>query len=302
MTHHRTALAAIIAAIEDLCQEAKVDEEIRPGPEAIYTNSLLINILILKSLFGFSSESSFLRYLEKHHCDLFPEIPEQSWFNRKAKKLVEQEKTIHKLLLEKLSASSIKIRVIDTTGVPVVKLHRARKCRSFKRKAEVNYGYCASKDSYYYGQKLTLSVTPQGIPAAHILTPANLRDVRALKENLNTIRSDLLGKTVVADLGYYDGELEATLKVDYHSRLVVPEKKRHQRKNSDQDKQLLRGRQIIETVNEQLQDQMLIDETRAKSQAGLVSRVQSILLSFTFGMYFNMLNGRDLLALKSIVI
>jgi len=302
MSTHSTALAVIITAVQDLCQEADVDEDIRPGPEANYPNSLLITILILKSLFSFSSESSFLRYLEQHHIQYFPKLPERSWFNRKAKKLVAKEKMIHHLLLEKLEVQDVQIRIIDTTGIPVVKLHRARTCRSFKKNAEVNFGYCASKDTYYYGQKLTLSVTPQGIPTGHILTPANLHDVRALKENLSGIGSEFVGKTVVADKGYYDGELETTLKQDFNSRLVVPEKKRHQRKNSEYDKKLLKGRQIIETVNEQLQDQMLIDETRAKSQPGLVSRIQAILLSFTFGMYFNMLQGRNLLALKSIVI
>lgn len=68
------------------------------------------------------------------------------------------------------------------------------------------------------------------------------------------------------------------------------------------DKKLLRKRSIVETVNEQLQDHMRIDDTKAKSNLGLISRIQSILLSFTFGIYFSMLNGRDLLAIKSIVI
>lgn len=302
MSTHITALTDILSAIMDLCQEAKVDKEVRPGPEATHQNSLVITILILKSLFGFNSERAFLRYLGKHHRDIFPSIPEQSWFNRKAKKLVQKEKMIHKLMLQKLGARSIKIRIVDSTGIPVVKLHRARNCKSFQKKTEVNFGYCKSKDTYYYGQKLTLSVTPEGIPTSHILTPANLHDVRALKENISTIGDDLKNKTVIGDKGYYDSDLETTLKEDFDSRLVVPDKKRHQQRNTKKDKKLLRRRSIIETVNEQLQDHMRVDDTKAKSNLGLASRIQSILLSFTFGIYFNMLQGRDLLAIKSIVI
>lgn len=302
MQTQNTALVDIVAAISDVCNEAKVDLAVRTGPDATYPSSLFIMILILKNLFGFTSETSFLRYLGNHHDNLFPLIPERSWFNRKAKKLVEEEQRIHGLLLQKLGVEKISIRIVDTTGIPVVKLHRSRRSKGFARKHEVNYGYCASKDAYYYGEKLTLFVTPQGIPTAHILTPANIHDVRALKENISGVACELKRKTIVADKGYYDGDLEITLKERYKAKLVVPEKRRHQKKNTPEEKALLKQRQIVETVNEQLQDQMGIDRTRAKSHRGLLARIQSILLSFTFGAYFNMISGHPLLSMKSVVI
>lgn len=300
-THHPTALADIVSVIKDICKEAGTDERIRTGPSALYPNSLFIAILILKNLFGESSEDAFLRYLGKHHRDLFPRLPEQSWFNRKAKKLGEEERSIHDVLLQKLGAARIIIRIVDASGIPVVKLHKANRCKGFKRKTEASYGYCAAKKSYYYGEKLTISVTSGGIPdSSFILTPANVHDVRALKENLEVMADGLSGKVVVADKGYYDGDLESNLS-EHHARLVVPEKRRHRRINTKRDKKLLKGRKIIETVFEQMQDHMNLDCTRAKSHKGLAARIRSILLSFVFGMYWNMLTGRDLLALKSIV-
>lgn len=296
------ALADIVSAIRDLCNEAGVDKEVRTGPEASYPNSLFITLNILKGLFGFNSESGFLRYAGNHHKDIFPRIPKQSWFNRKSKKLVGTIQDIHALLLQKLCADRIEIRIVDTTGVPVVKLHRARYCRGFERKTEVNYGYCAAKKSYYYGEKLTLLTTPEGIPTSYLLTPANIHDVRALKENLSDVAYDIEKKMIVADLGYYDGALEMELKDGYGSKLVTPEKKRHQKRNTIREKKLLKLRSGIERINEQLQDHMHIDETRARSQTGLETRIQSIITSFTFGIYFNMLSGRNILSLKSLVV
>jgi len=302
MVNHTTALADIVSVIEGLCQEAGVDELVRPGPKAEYPISLFLTILILKNLFGESSESGFLRYLDHHHAALFPVLPEHSWFNRKAKKLGDQERRIHQTLLDKLGADRITIRIVDATVVPVVKYHRARRCRSFERKTEVNFGYCAAKDTYYYGEKLTVSMTPDGLPSASfILTPANVHDVRAIKEHVGEMAYDLAGKRVIGDKGYCDGELRETLRVDYQSRLVVPDKRGQQERTTLRDKKLLTGRKIIETVFEQMQDHMNLDATRAKSHKGLRSRIQSILLSFTFGAYYNMINGRSLLALKSIV-
>lgn len=301
MDNQTSAVFCILTMIQTLCKEANVDDEIRTGPAATYSNTLIISILLLKNLFGFSSERSFLRYIRNHHSDIFTQIPEQSWFNRKAKKLVYVERNMHQLLLQKLGVQYIDLRIVDSTPVPVVKPWRAKNCNLFEKKTEAAFGYCASKDMYYYGQKLTLFVTPSGIPTNHIMTPANVHDVRALKEHLPLVFQDLRRKRLVGDKGYYDGELEVTLETRYKTRLVVPEKKRHRKKNTKEEKQLLRKRSIIETINNQLQDIMNIDETRARSIQGLHSRIQAAITSFTFGIYFNVTLGRPPLAIKSIL-
>lgn len=301
MKTHATAVSAIVAEIQGLCHEARIDEKAHRGPVAVYQPSFIVTLLILKNLYGFSSERSFLRFVASHHRDLFPIVPDHSWFNRKAKRLSGTQTILHQRLLHRLGCQLIDIRIVDTTPVPVVKLHRARHCRSFRRKTEVNHGYCASKKLYYYGQKLTLLVTPEGIPTNHLLSPGNFHDVRVFKEHLRDLR-DIAYKRVVADKGYYDGELAVELKKRYRTRLVVPDKKRHQKKSRPGDKRLLRKRSIIETVTNQLQDHMHIDATRAKSALGLVSRIRAAILAFVFGCYFNLLHGQAPLALKSMLI
>ena len=294
-------LAEILTVMQDLCKSAKVDKCVRPGPESRYPNSLFITLNLLRHLFGINSESAFLRYIVKHHANRLPQIPEQSWFNRKTKRLTREIDEIYQLLLKRLGVAKIEIRIVDATGIPVVKLHRARKCRSFQRRTEVGYGYCAAKDGYYYGEKMTLLVTPQGVPAGHALAPANHHDVRAFKAQLPRLMPYLMRKVIVADLGYYDGELDVEIADRYQGYVVTPEKKRHQKKNSWWERQLLKLRKIVETVIEQLQDHMHIDDTRAKSQRGLEVRIQSLITSFTFGIYWNALHGRELLAIKSVL-
>ena len=126
--------------------------------------------------------------------------------------------------------------------------------------------------------------------------------MRAFKEHLPLLAADLSHKIVLGDRGYYDGALDCELAEKYRSHMVTPEKKRHQKKNTQTEKQLLKRRSIIEAVNQQLQDHLRVDDTKAKSNAGLIIQVQSILTSFVFGAYLNSLAGRDLLALKSSVI
>jgi hypothetical protein len=53
------------------------------------------------------------------------------------------------------------IRIIDTIPMPVFKTARPGRGNGFDL---IAWGYCASKELYYCGFKLMLSVTPHGIP------------------------------------------------------------------------------------------------------------------------------------------
>lgn len=244
-----------------------------------------------------NSESSFLRYLEKHHGTVLVRIPEQSWFNRKCRKLqpacaqLQQSLTIH--------LADVEIKIVDSTPVPVLKPYRGNSSPCFPRGKQTNYGYCASKKEYYYGAKLSLIMTPAGVITNVGIHAANTADINALRDMLAGIDKTKL--TLIADKGYYDGELRTALK-NQKGRLVVPDKKRHHRFNTTRDKQLLQKRSIVETVNGQLKEHMRIEETLAQSYQGLLTRLWGALLAFTFGQLHNAQHGRSLLSIKSILI
>lgn len=82
----------------------------------------------------------------------------------------------------------------------------------------------------------------------------------------------------------------------------VPDKKRHTQFVTPVDRQLLAKRSLVETVNEQLKAHMKIHETLAQSYEGLVSRLWSAILAFTFAQYLNRKTGRSLLAVKSLLV
>jgi hypothetical protein len=63
-----------------------------------------------------------------------------------------------------------------------------------------------------------------------------------------------------------------------------------------------RVRQLVEVVNAQLQGQLAIERTLAKTLWGLATRVQAKLTAHTLGVYLNVLAGRPPLALKTLVV
>lgn len=293
-------LKVIIETIEQICKELKINQQIRPGPKSTYQNSYFITLIILKSLFGFSSETSFLRFLATNRLPGLKAVPEQSWYNRKAKKLTSQVDQVRLLLLGKLGATKIQIRVVDSVPVPVITYARASRCKSFTHKKDASLGYCAATKTKYFGQKLTILVTPEGIPTNYQTSLAHQHDVTVFKQMLKSHTYQQI--RFVGDKGYLMKQSDQQqLLESNHCQLVTPVRKNQKKQLTPPDKQVLKKRKIIETVNSQLVDQMDVKRTRAKSLLGLQTRIAGIMLTMTFGMYFNQLFGRNILSLKSIL-
>lgn len=294
-------LTVIIAAIEEMCKRCQVDKVVRPGPEAEYPNSCFITLIILQHLFGFSSESSFLRFLVKLQHPGLTNVPERSWYNRKAKKLVDQVDGVRLLMLHRLGVRDIKLRIVDSVPVPVVTYVRASRCQSFANQTTAGFGYCAATKTKYFGQKLTLLTTPAGIPTNYRLSLANRHDVRVFKEFLS--ERAYANTTFIGDKGYLMRVSDrAALLAPLGNQLVTPFKSNQTQRNTRTEQRLLKKRKIIETVNSQLADQMELKRTRAKSDTGLKTRIAGIIASFTFGMYFNYRHHRNILSVKSVLI
>jgi len=299
MTQHiqrSSGVFCILIEVQTLCQSLGVDQ-IKRGPKPQYPDSYIISLVIIRYLLGMNSERSFLRYLKNNHEHIFPTLPEQSWFNRKCRKL----QPIYRSIQQQLAIRHLQddILIVDSTPVPILKPYRGHGSPCFPRGTRTNYGYCASKKEYYFGVKLSLICTAEGVITDVGIHSANTHDLKALKDMMSD--SDFTNVTLIGDKGYYDGELRTHLD-NRSSRLVVPDKKRHTPFTTKVDRLLLRKRSLVETVNSQLKDHMQLERTLARSYDGLLTRIWGIVLAFTFAQYFNSMMQRPLLAVKSVLV
>lgn len=293
---YQSAVFCILIEIQTVCKAHNIDR-VKCGPKPQYSDSFIISLIIIKNLLGMNSETSFLRHLRNNYQTTFTKLPEQSWFNRKSKRLQPVCMALQQQLTLKHWQNTI--RIVDSTPIPVVRRYRGGYSTCFPRGPETNFGYCASKREYYYGVKLSLFITTEGVVTNLGIHPANRHDLVAAKDVLG--KMDITNLCLVGDKGYYDGELRASLKA-VGGHLCVPDKKRHTAFAAPEDRQLLAKRSLIETVNEQLKSHMKIHETLARSYVGLVSRLWSAVLAFTFAQYLNRKQGRSLLAVKSLLV
>lgn len=289
-------LTKIVNLVREIYKSSGFKEPRRRGKKT-FTDSYICQMVVVQNLKGFTNESAFIRYLETHKFKAFPKVPTQSCYNHRAKELRPIVETLVAELLKKLEIERTKIRTIDATAVPVTKYYRRKNTRAFRDKEIFGIGYCAAKKQYYYGQKLTLVVTKNGIPVNYHLMPANRHDIKGLPPAVRNMESVWL----IADKGYVGKKLKQKLRETRRIRLITPLRKNQKLKLTEWEKRKLKHRQLIEVINAQLKDHFQLENLKAKSAEGIQSRIRNILFSFLIAIYFNKINHRNLLSIKEIL-
>jgi len=190
--------------------------------------------------------------------------------------------------------------VIDSMPVPVIGFHLVPGAASADhwREHGAAFGRVTTKKQTIFGYKLHLLVTLTGVIRDFILAPASINDVVVAPELLGS-HHDLV---VFGDKGYVSAPLAAALQEERQVTLLTPLRSNQKPARDPAFIRLLNGfRQIIETVNEQLTDQLGIGRNHAHTFAGLRARLESKLTAHTVCVYLNRLLGKaDALQIKAL--
>lgn len=162
--------------------------------------------------------------------------------------------------------------IIASLPVPVCKRARARRCR--KVRGRCYCGYCSAKAEKFFGWRLHLICTSQGLPVAFVLLPAAFHDLTPLYE----LTVDLPPKAVLfGDKAYNYGAGEAFLAGE--GLRLVPIRRENMEPHDWADEYDLRlYRKGNETVNSQLES-MGLEHLRARTNAGLEIKVRASLIA-----------------------
>lgn len=168
-------------------------------------------------------------YISRHWRDCFPDLPTYQAFNHRLNNLSAGFAIIFNTLLqEKLQLANSDFTadsLIDSFPVMMARGRRGKSCRTASQIA--SFGYCASKDIYYYGVKLhnlairRLYCLP--LPTAVFLSKASTHDLTAFKEVDPLIPTENL----FADKAYIDEQLKFYLQSKGVTLLTQPKKKKN---------------------------------------------------------------------------
>lgn len=130
---------------------------------------------------------------------------------------------------------------------------------------------------WFFGFKLHLIVNDCGEILAFRLSKGNVDDRKPVPK----MASDLFGK-LFGDKGYLSAELSAKLAAMGITLVTSIKKNMKNKLMLYWDKIMLRKRFLIETINDQLKNQMHIEHTRHRSSINFLVNLMSGLLAYTF--------------------
>jgi hypothetical protein len=259
----------------------------RTGPQPCCSDSELITMILVGEACGWALETDMLSQWREHR-DLFPNVPDQSRFNRRRRNLALTINTLRRVWLGRLDLADDRDCVIDSMPVPAVEFHLAPMASADWSAHGATFGYVAAKKQMIFGYRLHLLTTLNGLIIDFALAPANAKDLDVAESLLDNYR-DLL---VLGDKGYVSQPVAASLYETNGIRLcAMPRRNQHKQWPADFQRLVSHFRHIIETVNGQLVEQFSVQKHHAHGFWGLCARLYSKLAAHTLCFYLNRLLG-----------
>jgi len=261
----------------------------RCGPRGKVTDQELIALAVAQAVTGLASDRQFLGTIGRLLPGCFPELPGQSQYSRRLRRLTPQITRVQIGLAELVAMG--RVRLVDGTLLSCANYAGCASKSAFA--GEAAYGYCAAKSRWYWGMRLLLVSDRRGTPLGYDLRPAGENE----REGVFRLASAHPGSLLFADAGHRGREHCESLRL-VGVELIVPDKHRlGERPPSEINK--ARIRLVIESVFATLKRQMRLEEHLAKTLPGLAQRIVQRLLALTLGMFINPLLGRPPRALAA---
>jgi hypothetical protein len=267
------------------------DHVVRPrrgrGRHPLLSDSELITLAVAQILQGFHCERRWIRHVRANPewRALFPYLPDQPGYHKRLK-------ASRMLLCRAISVLAARcpsrfddLWMTDATPVPCGMSRETVKRSDLAGHA--GYGYCASHSRYYWGLKLYLVCTGDGMPIMWCLAHPKIgeREVVAalLQRNHHLIRD---GQIILADKGFA-GAAFKKLTDAMGLRLLRPDRRDETYTHGN-----LGGmRQWIESVNQSLKGQLDLERHGARTPHGVFTRIAQRLLALAAGIWHNWSTG-----------
>lgn len=253
-----------------------------PGRRPRISDSELVCLAVAQVLLDCPNERRFLRLAQQRLGHLFPYIPGQSGFNKRLRALAPQLVQAITLLARLSPSFCDRLRLLDSTPVPC-----AASRETVRRSALAGiggYGYCRSHSRWFWGFRLYLLCSPDGLPIGFELAPANAPERIVAAELLERVLRP--GQIVIGDKGFAGAAFEQHVAA-LGARLLRPDRKDEPARFGS-----LGGiRQWIESTFDTLKDQLSLERHGGRTLTGLISRIARRLLALTAAILHNWQTG-----------
>jgi hypothetical protein len=261
--HH---IIDLYCSIADIVED---HENPRGGRPALLSSTELVTALIWNTLTVRSHTLKDLwKWMLLYHRKDFPKIPRYSAFVDHCHRVLPDLF----IVLEQLLAATARLRILDSTMVPVCKLVRADRHKVAKNIA----AFGKNHQGWHYGFKLHASVDLHGRLSGLALTPANIYDAQAMIYTLNECADIAVG-----DTHYGARVMGRKIWNAYRTIIIAPPHPKQRRKvMTAWQHALLTIRPKIETVFDYLKEHLGFVTSFPRSVRGYVLHYVRILVGY----------------------
>ncbi|SDP69812.1 Transposase DDE domain-containing protein [Mucilaginibacter sp. OK268] len=264
---------------------------LRPGPKHRFTDTDVVTLSLTADFLGLNSENYLFASLKSDYKGCFPHLLSRRQYNDRRKRLANEINQVRNIISGKMNKTrkTQDIYVIDSMPLRICKIarqHRSTICRDDANLVPQR-AWCASQDEWYYGLKLNIVCTGEGVVKAFKVADPTIHDIHYLDD----IGEDFRGCRIVGDKGYISKGRKQELLNDYNVHLETPPKK-----NQKNQKPFIYGkvRKKIETLFSQLNVQFNIQRNFTKTIRGYLTRLYSKLCTITLLQYINKCGGKPI--------
>jgi hypothetical protein len=267
-------LLEVFCLVDDALQALNLGRLRQRGPQPTLADSEVLTIELVGEFWKLDTDRDLFRHFRAHYRREFPALAQvhRTTFARQAANLWRVKQLLQQRLAQRL-ASDDPVWLVDSLPIEACKFARATFCRRFAGQAAYGYDHLVKRT--FYGFRLHLRSSRDGIILAYDLAPAPVADRTMLAEL--QLPSGSIG---IGDRGYWDPAQRQRLAV-----AGIDFRAPYQHKSKDPDPKgsarLSAVRYRLETVNGQLAERYGIKRTWAKDLWHLCHRVIRKVLSHT---------------------
>ena len=235
----RDKITSIFCIIDDILKEINHSEDIRRK----VSDSEIITTAFIAATNFYGNYRSAIKFVKQYN--LFPNMLEESRFNRRLHSLGNMLYELFHLIASFYKEITCEMNyIIDSFPIPICQNIRINRCRIAKGKQY--RGYTASMRTYFYGIKVQLVTTGEGIPIAFHFTVGKTADVKALDKITEIFPPEA---KLYGDSAYTDYQIEDYLFENKCVELKTQRKKNSKRPDSEkQSRQKLKMRKRVEVA------------------------------------------------------
>jgi hypothetical protein len=280
-----TLLTALYVELEDrVLPRLGWSRAHRRGRKPRLTDAELLCLAVAQQLLEIASERRWIRFARAELTGMFPHLPGQSGFSKRLRAAGPLISAVITELARDTPSWEDTLRLLDSTPLPCAASRETVKRSDLAGAA--GYGYCASHSRFFWGFRLYLITTAEGMPVVWGLANPKLGEREVVQALLAADTSHELiraGDVIVGDKGFAGAEFEAFLREELGVHLVRPDRKDEPARFG----KLARVRQWIESVFDTAKGQLTLEHHGGRILAGVYARVAARLLALATAIWHN---------------